>query len=110
MYILEDKTINYKGIIIYLIVLKGVVFMAKVCLVCGVKVGFFSGKFIGEKYVCKSCYELHELYEKENEMNMTEEEKEEKELDSHNMTKLSEAYAKPFKYKPWSWGSDKKSK
>jgi hypothetical protein len=84
--------------------------MSKRCMVCGEKVGFFSGKFIGEKYVCKSCYDLHKLYEKENEKYLTKEELEERELDSHNMTRLSEAYAKPLKYKPWSWGSDKKDK
>lgn len=88
--------------------LEGVVIMSKKCLVCGEKVGFFSGEFIGAKYVCKSCYELYELYEKENEKYLSKEELEERELDSHNMARLSEAYAKAWKYEPWGWGSKSK--
>lgn len=34
--------------------------MAKKCAICGEKIGFSEGKFISEKYVCNTCYELNE--------------------------------------------------
>ena len=34
--------------------------MSKKCAICGEKVGFSEGKFISEKYVCNTCYELNE--------------------------------------------------
>lgn len=34
--------------------------MSKKCAICGDKIGFSEGKFISEKYVCKTCYGLNE--------------------------------------------------
>jgi hypothetical protein len=34
--------------------------MSKKCAICGENVSFFSGKFISDKYVCNTCYELKE--------------------------------------------------
>ena len=74
--------------------------MTKICPVCGEKVGFFSGKFIGEKYVCKACYEL----------NLRENPIENGEQKEHTLVLMSEAFAKPYKYKSWSWRKSIKDK
>jgi len=72
--------------------------MSKKCEICGNEVGFFSGKFIGQKYVCKACYELNL---KENSMDNGEQKE-------HTLLLMSEAFAKPYKYKSWSWRKNKK--
>ena len=77
--------------------------MSKKCAICGEKVGFFSGKFISEKYVCSSCYEL-------NEKKRINEPQEDDGREKYPWTKIAEAYSKPSTYKPWSWGSNKKDK
>jgi len=76
--------------------------MSKKCFICGEKVGFFSGKFIAEKYVCLDCYELNE----KNKLN----EPQDNDFEKYPFTKLGEALSKSCTYKPWSWGSDKESK
>jgi hypothetical protein len=75
--------------------------LARICPLCGNKIGFFSGKFIAEKYVCKACFEAHE---KESLANQNDEESE------YTLLLLSEAYAKSSKYKPWPWSSKKQDK
>lgn len=77
--------------------------MSKKCAICGERVGFFSGKFIAEKYVCKTCFEI-------NEKNKLDEPQEDNDLEKHPWTKIAEASAKASEYKPWSWGSNKKDK
>lgn len=78
--------------------------MSKKCAICGKKVGFFKGKFIADKYVCRACYEL-------NEIKKLSEPKEDDDSEKYPWTKIAEAYSKPCStYKPWSWGNNKKSK
>jgi hypothetical protein len=77
--------------------------MSKICPKCGENIKFFGGgKFIGSEYVCTSCYELNETEKRILGI------KEEKNNDDMG-NDLSNAYAKPYvKYRPWTWGSDKK--
>lgn len=77
--------------------------MSKKCAICGEKVDFYSGKFIKEKYVCRSCYEL-------NEENKLGEPQVDDGTEKHPWTKIAKAYSKPWTYKPWPWGSNKKDK
>lgn len=73
--------------------------MSKKCTLCGAKVGFFSGEFIAEKYVCKACYEAH-----------LEKNKGKEEESDHTWLLLSESFKNIYKYKPWSKYSDKQKK
>lgn len=77
--------------------------MSKKCAICGEKVEFFSGKFIEDKYVCISCYEL-------NEKKKLSEPQEDSDQEKYPWAKIAEAYCKPCRYQPWSWGCDKKDK
>ena len=78
--------------------------MPKICPLCGTKIGLFSGKFIREKYVCKACYELS-LKE-----GSTDSRDGERDQDEHSAALLPEAFARAYKYKPWSWGKKKENK
>ena len=76
--------------------------MSKECAICGKKVGFFSGKFIEEKYVCGACYEANEIRKLS--------EPQDDKVEKYPWTKIAEAWSKPSTYQPWSWGSKKKDK
>ena len=77
--------------------------MSKICSICGEEVGFFSGKFIADKYVCSTCYEV-------NKKRKLSESQQDNDREEHPWTKIAEAYSKACTYKPWSGGSDKKDK
>ena len=61
--------------------------MSKKCAICGENVSFFSGKFIADKYVCSTCYEVN----KKRKLSEPQQGNDRKE---HPWIKIAESYSK----------------